>query len=129
MPENARFHSSVDFGYHRPLRPSGMQRYGSLSADFVGARCTDQCGMQVIFDVRQFQCRFDHGIGIQRDAVDTTLNKKLRKLRIVTRRLTTNPNFTSCRFHFLDCQSDEIHDRSVSFIKNVRHNLRVPINA
>jgi len=77
----------------------------------------------------QLQHRLDHHIGIQGNTVDAAVHQKRCKLRVVTRRLTTNSNLSSRHLDLMDDPCDRLHDRRISLIKDVGDDFRVSIHS
>lgn len=59
---------------------------------------------------------FDHGIGIERNAVNALLYQELREIGEVAGRLAADPYFFVMVFGFLDHGFDEAFDRRVAFV-------------
>jgi predicted component of type VI protein secretion system len=75
------------------------------------------------------QERFEHRIRVERHTLNALLNQELGKCWVVARRLTAEANLASFGLRDLDDLRHHHFDCWVAFVKEVRHNRGVAIDA
>jgi len=75
------------------------------------------------------QSRFQHGVGIQRNAVDALLDQELRELRVVARSLATDADLATLGSAGGDDLGDHLFHGRVALVEDGGNDLTVAVNA